>query len=267
MVLWADELAVKELARSEPVMGLATYLAKLEHFRLAQFLRENLDWVHIFNTNYRARFTYRKYGREIGLAWFQELLDELHRRSQTNGDLPPLRDYLEKFEGEVHSAVMDSLKTRFPKKAQDKGSITMTQVENRLKGLENRQLSSKQLDQKIAGKLAKGNGKGDRERGNRRNSRSRSRDRRREKTPPRNDRGNRGSQGSSKKSAESSSREANQAFQLGKDKGKCPHLQKDECSYGSKCNKTHECVLCGKEGHGALRCKLWGTPQAKKLLG
>ena len=160
--------------------------------------------------------------------------------------------------------IRDSLKTRFPKKAQDKGSITMTQVENRLKGLENRQLSSKQLDQKIAGKLGKGNGKGDRERGNRRNSRSRSRDRRREKTPPRNDRGNRGSQGSSKKSAESSSREANQAFQLGKDKGKCPHLQKDECTFGSNREEIHNCVICGQKSHGAFKCSRWGSKKAKE---
>ena len=36
------------------------------------------------------------------------------------------------FEDSLHKDVMETLKNRFPKKAQDKGSVTMSQVESRL---------------------------------------------------------------------------------------------------------------------------------------
>ena len=66
----------------------------------------------------------------------------------------------------------------------------------------------------------------------------------------------------------SSTRPANEAFRLAKTKGLCPHHNKGECSFGSKCEKPHECVLCGKKrDHGAVDCSQWNSEKAKKLLG
>ena len=106
VILWADDSALKDAEPSgDGTISLALLTAKPNHFLLAHIIKGLMDFVHKENVLYRQNFIYRKYGRDIGLAWFQELLDELHRRSQTNEKLPPLKDHLVSFESELHNTV------------------------------------------------------------------------------------------------------------------------------------------------------------------
>ena len=266
IVLWADDDHAKE-QDPEASMGLATLYAKLDHFLLGFYIRRKLDMVHVENARYRQNFIYRKYGRDIGLAWFQELLDELHRRSQTDEKLPPLKDHLLDFESTLHQAVMETLRTRYPKKVQqDRGS--QEKLDKRLKDLETRKQPQQQgIGRKEVETMLK------KERSQRGNQRDRSRSagkggRGRFRSPQRDPRG--GGKGGSapKKHRLSSTPPANKAFALAKTKGLCPHHNKGECSFGDKCQKDHECILCGKKrSHGAVDCSKWNSQEAKKLLG
>ena len=51
-------------------------------------MMNKLEVVHTENARYRMLLIYRKYGRDIGPPWMQEVLDELHRRSLTSENLP-----------------------------------------------------------------------------------------------------------------------------------------------------------------------------------
>ena len=177
-----------------------------------------------------------------------------------------LKGYFETFEDPFHDSVMRTLQLRYPKKSQEKGNVSMKEVENRIKNLE---ASNKKL----------------RDRPNPPpRPRSRSRDRRRDgdgqrrspssgrKTRPLEGRTQRGD-GPPKKPG-STDEFLNKAFQLAKSKppdkdGKliCSHAQKGECTYGKDCRKLHECIVCGSKSHTAHQCKQLREAHGKKVLG
>ena len=86
--LWGDVPSTKEAKEaqkeenSDQQIGLASMLAKIDHYLLAQFMRKKLDMAHLENVRYQVKFIYRSQGREIGLAWFQEVLDELEDKEE-----------------------------------------------------------------------------------------------------------------------------------------------------------------------------------------
>ena len=59
----------------------------------------------------------------------------------------------------------------------------------------------------------------------------------------------------------------NKAWKLAKEQGKCPHHQKDLCTYGDDCRDPHGCVICGSKDHGACNCPHLHKEKGQKLLG
>jgi hypothetical protein len=259
--LWAEISGERKEGDSEPQLGLATLLGVIDHFLLGQLIRQEIQIVHLLNTTYQVKFIYRKYGRDIGLAWFQELLDELHKRSQTDSGMLPLKDYLLTFDTVVHIEVMETLRNRFPKKSQEKGGISMKEVENRLKGLESRK--PKAPPPPPPNNQGRGNGL--------KRVRSPTRSPPRRRTPPRKGdppfRGGGGSGIKRKPSPpEANTPELNKAFSLAVEKKQCGHHQKGICSFGADCQKRHLCVICGSKAHGAIRCPELKKDKGRKLL-
>ena len=112
---------------------------------------------------------------------------------------------------------------------------------------------------------AKGGGRGRRGSPPRDRSRTPPRDRRGGRSPPR---GAPPKRDGGSKDPSLASPAANAAFQLAKSENQCGHLQKGQCSYGSKCQIPHVCVLCGKKNdHGAMQCSKWNSAEAKRILG
>ena len=274
--LWGDSNPAKTDTDKDSAeqMGLATLLAKVDHFLTGHLVRGDLEVVHCINARYQLLFLYRKLGRDIGLAWFQEVLDELHRRSETEATIGDLKSHLEKFDSPFHDSVLKTLEHRFPKKAQDKGSITMKEVESRMKALE---AKSKQRPQPAPqagaqqGRQGRQGGRGGG--GNARRSPSRSRSRARQvRTPPqtaKQDGGGEPGAGLKRKASppEANTPALNKAFSLALAKSRCPHHQKGICSFGDSCRKEHACIICDSKRHGAASCPELKKDKGKKLLG
>ena len=252
----------KEKELNPENVGFPAQFLIMHQFLLMLLCVEEIDIVELLNAeHYQARLV-SSHGRDIAMHWFQELLDELNRKSQGKRDLGKLHTFLTaEMNSEIHKTVMATLERRFPRKvAQPKGDA---QKEKELKS----QMDA--LKQKVSGlqsQVAKGKGKSKGDWGRRERSRGRSRSRR-QRTPPRR-RPSPTNATSTQKKQGSNDPVLNKAFQIARDKkNHCPWHQKGECSFGGKCSKDHKCIICSSERHGAYQCQDLKTAKGKKALG